>query len=146
MRRFHVSARACRVRCTRGFTLIELMITVAVVAILAAIALPSYSTYIRKTRRADAMATLSQDQTALERCYAANFSYAMPPCTAPPAASIKGYYTIAATSTATTYTLTATATGAQAADTTCTTMTIDQANQQTALDNASNPQPGCWNP
>jgi type IV pilus assembly protein PilE len=41
-----------------GFTLIELMITVAVVAILAAIAFPSYALFMKKSRRADAEATL----------------------------------------------------------------------------------------
>ena len=146
MRTFHAGVASRRLRRTQGFTLIELMITVAIVGIVAAIALPSYSSYVRKTRRADAMATLSQDQTTLERCYAANFTYAVPPCATPSAASLKGYYTIAATSTATTYTLTATATGSQAADTTCTTMAIDQANQKTASDNASNAQTSCWNP
>ena len=46
-----------RVR-TRGFTLVELMMVVAIVAILAAIALPSYAYFMRKSRRADAEATL----------------------------------------------------------------------------------------
>ena len=146
MRKSHAIGRSRHILCTRGFTLIEVMVTVAIVGIIAAIALPSYGAYIRKTRRADAMASLSQAQTNIERCYAANFSYAMPPCAAPPAASIKGFYTIAAVSTATTYTLTATATGSQAADKTCTTMTVDQANQMTAVDDGSTAQQSCWNP
>jgi type IV pilus assembly protein PilE len=45
---------ALRTRLERGFTLIELMIVVAIVAILAAVALPSYQDHVRKSRRADA--------------------------------------------------------------------------------------------
>lgn len=45
-----------RIRLLRGFTLIEMMITVAVIGILASIALPSYQDYVRKARRADAQA------------------------------------------------------------------------------------------
>lgn len=148
MHRRHVSAlsRLRLRRRTRGFTLIELMITVAILGIILAIALPSYSAYIRKSRRADAMASLSAAQTALERCYAANFTYANPPCADPPATSSKGYYTLAMVSTATTYTLTATATGPQVDDTTCASMSIDNANQMTALDASAVAQTRCWNP
>jgi type IV pilus assembly protein PilE len=128
-----------------GFTLIELMITVAIVGVLAAIAYPSYQIYILKSRRADAMAALSQAQTSIERCYAANFSYQIPNvCPAPPSTSPKGYYTITAVSTGTTYTLTATVAGSQIADKTCSQMMIDQTNAMTAVDNANNPQSICW--
>ena len=53
-----VRPRLARGPSSRGFTLIELMIAVAVVAILAAIAFPSYALYMKKSRRGDAEATL----------------------------------------------------------------------------------------
>ena len=59
-----------------GFTLIELMITVAIVGILAAIAYPSYAAYLAKGRRADARVQLASAQQWTERFYSENFSYA----------------------------------------------------------------------
>lgn len=141
---FAIENRFTRLVAAKGFTLLELIITVAIVGILAAVALPSYNSYILRGRRSDAIAALSQAQSALERCYAANFTYAQPPCTIPNVNSANGFYAIAASSSATTYTLTATAAGAQVADTTCKQMSIDQANQMTATDSSSNAQTTCW--
>ncbi len=59
----------------RAFTLIELMIVVAVVGILAAIAYPSYTQYVLKSRRSDAKAILLQMQLAQEKWRANNTSY-----------------------------------------------------------------------
>ena len=65
---------------TRGFTLIEVMITVAIVAILAAVALPSYREHVRKSRRAETQAYLMavasrQQQFLLDtRSYAPNLA------------------------------------------------------------------------
>jgi type IV pilus assembly protein PilE len=59
-------------RRSSGFTLIELMIVVAIVGVLAAIAMPSYSQYIARARRADARAQLLQVAQFMQRFYAAN--------------------------------------------------------------------------
>ena len=59
----------------RGFTLIELMITVVIVAVLAAIALPSYASYIARARRAEARGQLVQAAQFMQRFYAANDSF-----------------------------------------------------------------------
>ncbi|RVU44456.1 type IV pilin protein [Rubrivivax rivuli] len=60
---------------TQGFTLIELMIAVAIVAIITAIALPAYQASITKSRRADAMTAFSSVQQAQERWRGNNPAY-----------------------------------------------------------------------
>lgn len=63
-------------RAGQGFTLIELLITVLVVAILAAIALPSYTRYVTQTNRTEGTTLLLNTAQALERCYTRYSSYA----------------------------------------------------------------------
>jgi type IV pilus assembly protein PilE len=58
-----------------GFTLIELMIAVAVVGILASIAYPSYIDHVRKSRRADAQGALMGLSNAMERFFTQNSTY-----------------------------------------------------------------------
>lgn len=126
----------------RGFTLIELMVTVSIVAILAAIAYPAYTSQVQKSRRADAKVALVSAAQTLERCFTENNSYAHASCvTAVPNSWTlpQGTYTIAVSNrAAATYTLTATATGVQAGDTRCAAFTLNQANTKTATNS------DCW--
>jgi type IV pilus assembly protein PilE len=116
-----------------GFTLIELVITLAVLAILAVIAVPSYQDSMRKGRRADALAGLNRLQQAQEQFRANNPAYASAAASLPggtPAESPERHYALAvdpaASSTATTYSMTATAktTSPQFADTRCRTLRV----------------------
>ena len=116
-----------------GFTLIELMITVAIVAIIAAFALPAYTDYVKRGKIQEATANLADMRVKLEQYFQDNRKYdgacAAASTTAPPAGK---YFSFACSNlSATTYTVTAT--GGVAGDPSMSgfTYTIDQANAKT---------------
>lgn len=127
----------------RGFTLIELMITVAIVAILAAIAFPSYTKYVQRGYRSEGIAQLNDAAARMERYYAQNNSYNvgsdLSKIGLPNAASSTGKYSLTVNGNATSYTLSTAPQGSQQSDT-CGTMTLNQAGART-------PDPStttCW--
>jgi len=125
---------------SRGFTLIEVMIVVAIIGILLAVALPSYQDTLQKGRRSDGMSALldasnRQEQFMLDRStYTADMTdlgFA-----ANPYISEEGYYSIAAAACgtgtlATCYVLTATASSTQTRDTGCTSLVLDSTGDKT---------------
>jgi len=119
----------------RGFTLMELMIAVAVVGILAAVAFPSYQSQVMKTRRSDGKAALMAAAAKQEQYYLDNKTYANTMTAlgyaANPANSDEGYYQIgiaaatAACPIATCFSLTATRQGSQGSDSICGNLTLN---------------------
>jgi type IV pilus assembly protein PilE len=117
----------------KGFTLIEMMIVVALIAIVASFAVPAYQDKIRKARRADGIAALSGLQMSMEK-FRGNCAFfpdgfaSTDACGTSsaasdieyPSASPDGNYTISFTSASgNTFVIQADPTGAQAADTDC---------------------------
>ena len=103
--------RPCHLTESRGFTLIELMITVAIIAILAAIALPNYTQYVVRGKIAEGTSELAQWRNRMERFFQDNRTFDGG-CEATKPASTK-YFTYSCVAADESYTLTATGIAAQ---------------------------------
>lgn len=144
--------RRGRGRRSGGFTLVEMMVTVAIVGILASIAWPSYQQSVMQGRRTDAIQSITYYRQALERCYSQNFTYlnaAATPCPAATGANVastNGYYAISfPTLNATQYTIQAAPQGTQVNDKQCQVMTVNQSGQTAATDaGGANTTIACW--
>jgi len=124
----------------RGFTLIELMVVVVIIAILTMIAYPNYTEQVRKSRRGTAQGCLMELAQFMERYYTTNMTYknaALPNTDC--RSELTNFYTFSFSGTpnATKFTIQATPKGAQAGDR-CGTMTINQLGTKTANKN------DCW--
>lgn len=119
----------------KGMTLIELMVVVAIIAIIGAVAYPLFTDYVREARRADAISQLLTLQMAQEEYRLRNTSYADLADLGTTVTS--EFYAFSASNIGSeTYTLSATAIGVQVNDTECATMTINHNDQRTPAE--------CW--
>ena len=127
-----------KIKSNRGFTLLELMIAVAIVGILAAVALPAYSDYVIRAKRVEAAGLLLELSSFMERFFTENGQYHQDRAVVPNAVALpftqspkdggNAAYNIdfSTAATATVFTITATPVGKQANDTDCLAMSIDQ--------------------
>lgn len=143
-------------RASRGFTLIELMIVVAIVGLLMVVALPAYQNQIMRNHRVQAKTALLDLASREERYYAINnkysqtasdLGYASLPLNVTSGDSSSYYQLSVATSNSNqNYTGTATPSGTQASDATCYAYTINQLGQKGNVDASSNAltSSSCW--
>lgn len=139
------SASTSHCRIAHGFTLIELMITVAIIGILLAIAIPSYESYVIRTFRTKAKACMAETAQVMERRYTTALSYSgdEPSLGCQTESDLNARYTISTDiPSATEYTITATTKGAQANDSLCGDLTLDHTGAKTT--SVTGNESKCW--
>jgi type IV pilus assembly protein PilE len=155
------ATRRFRTRKSGGFTLIELMVTIVIAAVLISIAVPTYQSSIRKSRRTEARTALLDFASRQERFNSTNSSYSDLPANlgyagAFPITVGSGYYQVsvcvnttlpctADAGTGTKFLLTATPVGAQVKDTICGSFTLDNTGAEAVTGTASATPATCWN-
>lgn len=128
-----------------GFTLVELMIVVAIVAILAAVALPAYQDYVTRGKIAEATSNLGSLRVRMEQYFQDNRQYVGGPCS-PPASESK-YFTYACVTSSAPHSYTITATGVAAQGMGGFSYTINETNVKTSVMTAPSTWTGstsCW--
>ena len=137
----------------RGITLIELMIVLAITAVLASLAIPAYRNHVLRVHRTEATSALLSLAAAQERFYLQRLRYATQPelATAPPdglgiaSSTAEGRYRLAIEAAdAATFTASAAASGTQQEDLQCRAFTIDAHGTRSATDAAGAPAHRCW--
>lgn len=129
-----------RSRISTGFTLIELMVVVAIVGIIAAIALPSYLESVNKSRRGEARAEMTTMAQQLERCFTRFNSYVSTECgikNGDSRSTDSGNHVITATVEAAIYSLSAVP---RFTDNRCGTLTLDN----TGMPDSDGDNEYCW--